>query len=62
MTKKPFVLEEDESLGAVLSLFREEGISHVPIVRDGKLVGIVAIEDIMRTERIGEDPRAYSFS
>lgn len=47
MTKKPFVLEEDESLGAVLSLFREEGISHVPIVRDGKLVGIISIHDFI---------------
>ena len=48
MTKKPFVLEEDESVGAILSLFREEGISHVPIVRDRKLVGIVSIFDIIR--------------
>ena len=48
MTKKPFVLEEDESVGAILSLFREEGISHVPIVRDGKLVGIVRVFDIIR--------------
>jgi predicted transcriptional regulator len=47
MTKKPFVIEEDESIGAVLSLFRGEGISHVPIVRDGKLVGIVSIYDII---------------
>jgi len=47
MTKKPFVIEEDESVGAILSLFRSEGISHVPIVRDGKLVGIVSIYDII---------------
>jgi CBS domain-containing protein len=47
MTKKPFVLEEDESIGSVLSLLRSEGISHVPIVRDGKLVGIVSISDII---------------
>lgn len=47
MTKKPFVIEEDESVGAVLSLFREEGVSHVPIVRDGKLVGIISIHDII---------------
>ncbi len=39
MTKKPFFVEEGESVGAVLSLFREHGISHVPVVRDGKLVG-----------------------
>ena len=65
MTKKPFVVEEDESLGAVLSLLRAEGISHVPIVRDGKLVGIVSIYDILESifqprqvqrfgERVGE--------
>ncbi|MFZ7136998.1 MAG: CBS domain-containing protein [archaeon] len=47
MTKKPFVIQDDESIGAILSLFREEGISHVPIVRDGKLVGIVSIYDII---------------
>jgi CBS domain-containing protein len=48
MTKKPFLIEEDESVGSILSLFRSEGISHVPIVRDGKLVGIVSIYDIIR--------------
>jgi CBS domain-containing protein len=48
MTKKPFVIEENESVGAILSLFKSEGISHVPIVRDGKLVGIVSIFDIIR--------------
>jgi CBS domain-containing protein len=47
MTKKPFVIKEDESVGAILSLFRSEGISHAPIVRDGKLVGIVSIYDII---------------
>jgi len=47
MTKEPFIIAEDESLGAVLSLIRNEGISHVPIVKDGKLVGIVSISDII---------------
>jgi predicted transcriptional regulator len=61
MTKKPYVIEEDESLGAVLSLFRSEGISHVPIVRNGKLAGMVSIYDIIenvfqpkQVQRIGE--------
>ncbi|MCW4005763.1 MAG: CBS domain-containing protein [Candidatus Bathyarchaeota archaeon] len=48
MTKKPFIVEEDDSLGSVLSLLRTEGISHVPIVSDGKLVGIVGIQDIIK--------------
>jgi len=47
MTKKPFVVEEDESVGAVLSLFREHGISHAPVVSDGKLVGMISIHDII---------------
>ena len=61
MTKKPFIIEEDESIGAVLSLFRGEGISHVPIVSEGKLVGIVSIYDIIENifqprhvQRVGE--------
>ena len=33
MTKKTFVLEEDESVGTVLSLFREHDISHAPVAR-----------------------------
>lgn len=48
MTKKPFIVEEDESVGAVLSLFREHGISHVPVVSEGKLVGMVNISDIIK--------------
>ena len=47
MTKKPFVIQDDESIGAILSLFRAEGISHVPIVHDGKLVGIVSVYDVI---------------
>jgi CBS domain-containing protein len=47
MAKKPFVIDENESVGAILSLFRSEGISRVPIVRDGKLVGIVSFYDII---------------
>jgi predicted transcriptional regulator len=47
MTKKPFLVEEDESVGAVLSLFREHGISHVPVVRNGTLVGIISIQNII---------------
>ncbi|MCW4009698.1 MAG: CBS domain-containing protein [Candidatus Bathyarchaeota archaeon] len=71
MTKKPFIVEEDDSLGSVLSLFRHEGISHVPIISDGKLVGIVSIQDIIENifqpkhmqrfgERVGEKVTALS--
>jgi predicted transcriptional regulator len=68
MTKKPFVIEEDESIAAVLSILRAEGISHIPIVKDGKLVGIVSIYDIIenifqprQVQRVGEKSRRKSF-
>ncbi|MCW4006265.1 MAG: CBS domain-containing protein [Candidatus Bathyarchaeota archaeon] len=71
MSKKPFVIEEDESLGAVLSLLRSEGISHVPIVKEGKLVGMVSLSDIIDNifqprhvqrfgERVGQKVSALS--
>lgn len=47
MTKKPFVVEEEESVGAVLSLFREQGFSHAPVVSNGELVGMISIHDVI---------------
>ena len=47
MTKAPFTLEATRSVGAVLSLFREHDISHVPIMENGKVVGIVSTRNII---------------
>jgi CBS domain-containing protein len=47
MTKVPHTIEANRSVGAVLSLFREQGISHVPVIDDGKLAGIISIQDIL---------------
>ncbi len=47
MTRAPHTLEANRSVGAVLSLMREFGISHVPIMDSGKLVGLVSIRDIL---------------
>jgi len=47
MTKAPQVIEANRSVGAVLSLFREHGVSHVPVVDQGKLAGIISIQDII---------------
>jgi CBS domain-containing protein len=47
MTKAPFTLEAARSVGAVLSLFREHDISHVPIMDNGKVVGVVSTQDII---------------
>jgi CBS domain-containing protein len=47
MTKAPFTIEASRSVGAVLSLFREHDISHVPIMENGQLVGVVSTQDII---------------
>src|SRR4030042_7050583 len=47
MTKAPAVIEGNRSVGAVLALFRAHGISHVPVVAQGKLVGIISIHDVI---------------
>lgn len=47
MTRAPHTIEANRSVGAVLSLLREYGISHMPVMDNGKLVGIVSIQDIL---------------
>jgi CBS domain-containing protein len=47
MTRAPHTLEANRSVGAVLSLMREYGVSHVPIMDGGKLVGMISIQDIL---------------
>jgi predicted transcriptional regulator len=47
MAKAPYTIEANRSVGAVLSLFREHGISHVPVMDNGKLVGIISVQDII---------------
>lgn len=49
MTRAPHTMEANRSIGAVLGLMREFGVSHVPIVESGRLVGIVSIKDILES-------------
>ncbi|MFA5363996.1 MAG: CBS domain-containing protein [Candidatus Bathyarchaeia archaeon] len=61
MTKKPYVIEQDEPVGAAINLFREHGISHAPVVSDGNLVGIISIQNVIasifqpkESQKVGE--------
>ena len=65
MTRELFLVEQDDSVGSVISLFRDQDISHAPVVSDGKLAGKISIHDIIesvykprqrqtRGERVGE--------
>ncbi len=49
MTRAPHTLEVNRSVGAVLSLMREFGVSHVPIIDKGRLVGLISIQDILES-------------
>ncbi len=49
MTRAPHTIESGRSVGAVLGMMREYGISHVPVLEGGKLVGMVSIEDILKS-------------
>ncbi|NLE05750.1 MAG: CBS domain-containing protein [Crenarchaeota archaeon] len=71
MTKAPHTIESTRTIGAVLSLFREQDISHVPIMENGKFVGIISISDIIehifqpnirisRGDLVGESGRTLS--
>jgi len=47
MSKAPYSIDGNRSIGAVLSIFRERGISHLPVTEEGKLVGMVSISDVI---------------
>jgi len=49
MSRKVFVVEENEPVLKVGALMMAHHIHRVPVVRDGKLVGIVTRKDIYRT-------------
>jgi CBS domain-containing protein/ribosome-associated translation inhibitor RaiA len=47
MTREPVTVPAEDSIGRAVSMMREEGISRLPVIRDGKPVGIVTLHDIL---------------
>jgi CBS domain-containing protein len=53
MTRDPLVIEEGQSIEAVLRHMREAGVRRVPVVdRSGALTGVLSIDDVL--EHIAE--------
>ena len=48
MTRDPETVTPDESLSAAAALMVRGAYRHLPVVEDGKPVGIVSIRDLMR--------------
>jgi len=53
MTADVHTADPDHALEALMSLMTEHRIRHVPVLADGKLVGIISIGDVVKS-RIGE--------
>lgn len=54
MSKNVVTAEEDTPVGELVALMVEKRINRIPIVRDGKLVGIVTRHDILRAMMMSE--------
>ncbi|MCI0569503.1 MAG: CBS domain-containing protein [Myxococcaceae bacterium] len=48
MTRDVVTLKEMDNLARIDELLRQERVRHLPVVRDGKLVGLVTHRDLLR--------------
>ena len=48
MTKEVFVISPDETIDECMALMSSTRIRHLPVVEDGKLVGVISIGDVVR--------------
>lgn len=53
MTRQVVSVTEDTPLSAIAEILEKRGIKRVPVVRDGKLAGIVSRADLVRAMLIG---------
>ena len=48
MTKDPIVVSPTSTIAAVNALMREKGIQQIPVVEEGKLVGLITSHDLWK--------------
>lgn len=58
MTVCPHAVRYDQSLEEATRLMSEHAIRHLPVVRDGAVVGVVSDRDIAVVESLGSTPAA----
>ena len=60
MTAKVITAAEDQSIEETMGVMTESRIRHIPVLRDGRLVGVVSIGDVVkiRLEAIETEHRA----
>ena len=47
MTASPQTIDPDKSFGYALLLMQEKGFRHLPVVEEGKLIGIVSVRNAL---------------
>ncbi len=47
MTRDPLLIEESQSPVSAVGLMREAGVRRVPVVADGRLVGVLSVDDLL---------------
>jgi CBS domain-containing protein len=50
MTRTPLTVESDKPFGYALLIMHEKGFRHLPVIQDGKLIGIVSARSAMDPE------------
>ena len=64
MTKRPITVKPTDTLGKVVRILADKNISGCPVVKNGKLVGIVTQTDVIRTidvyEKINKSSDLFS--
>ena len=62
MTRPPEVVEAEASLGEAAWRMRQRGVNRLPVVEEGRLVGIIARRDLMGAWPLPPpDPQTESF-
>jgi acetoin utilization protein AcuB len=52
MTVHPHTIGEEQKVPMALKMMREYGVRHLPVLRGGKLVGIISDRDIRIAEKL----------
>jgi len=50
MTREPLTVTSEATLGRALVLMHERGVRHLPVIRDGRPVGMVCARDALDPE------------
>jgi CBS domain-containing protein len=54
MSTEPLVCADDDTIERAATLMHEHDVSRLPVVRDGRLVGIISRNDVLRAIIISE--------